>query len=124
MIVLSDQLTVRNYSSHEAWAPGPMRVQAGDALPPVAELAAIVSFPVISVCTLSDLTLMSVRQPEPQRALVVQLCQRTSLTVKFSVDCLEGNGWDLDRAFANFEQVKVSTALLCALPTWTAMIRC
>jgi TAP C-terminal domain len=29
--------------------------------------------------------------------------------VKFSVDCLTGNGWDLERAVANFEQVKVNS---------------
>lgn len=29
-MILSDQFTVRAYSSHEAWKPGPMKVQAGD----------------------------------------------------------------------------------------------
>lgn len=33
VVVLSDQLVVRAYSSFEAWRPGPMRVQAGDLLP-------------------------------------------------------------------------------------------
>lgn len=28
--ILSDQLVVRNYSSHEAWKPGPLLVQAPD----------------------------------------------------------------------------------------------
>ena len=37
----------------------------------------------------------------------MQVMHRTGLNVKFSVDCLEGNGWDLERAVANFEQVKV-----------------
>lgn len=41
-MILSDQFVVRNYSSHEAWAPGPMRVQAGDPAAPVADLAPIV----------------------------------------------------------------------------------
>lgn len=39
--------------------------------------------------------------------MVVQFSQRTGLNVKFTVDCLEMNGWDLERAAANFEQVKV-----------------
>jgi nuclear RNA export factor len=43
VVILSDQLCVRGYSSHEAWTPGPMRVQAGDPLPPVEQLAPIVS---------------------------------------------------------------------------------
>ena len=33
VVILSDQLVIRAYSSHEAWRPGPMRVQAGDLLP-------------------------------------------------------------------------------------------
>lgn len=31
--------------------------------------------------------------------------------MKFSVDCLEGNGWDLEKAVANFDAVKVR--ILC-----------
>lgn len=46
-------------------------------------------------------------QPEPQRSLVLQVCQRTGLNVRFAVECLTGNGWELERALANFEQVKV-----------------
>ena len=34
VMILSDQLVVRAYSSHEAWRPGPMKVQAGE--PPAA----------------------------------------------------------------------------------------
>ena len=33
VIILSDQLNVRSYSSHEAWRPGYMRVQAGEKIP-------------------------------------------------------------------------------------------
>jgi nuclear RNA export factor len=47
VVILSDQLLVRAYSSHEAWAPGPMRVQAGDPLPPVEQLAPIVRLSLI-----------------------------------------------------------------------------
>lgn len=46
-------------------------------------------------------------QPEPQRARVARLCQQTGLDVRYAVDCLEQNGWDHERAVANFEQVKV-----------------
>lgn len=48
-------------------------------------------------------------QSEPQRSLILQICQRTRLNVKYAVDCLQSNEWDLDRAVANFEQVKVRT---------------
>lgn len=30
-MILSDQLVVRAYSSHDAWKPGPLQVQAGQA---------------------------------------------------------------------------------------------
>lgn len=46
-------------------------------------------------------------QPEAQRNLVLQICVRTGLNAKFAVDCLSGNAWDLERAIANFDQVKV-----------------
>ncbi len=32
---------------------------------------------------------------------------RTGLNVNFAMQCLEGNGWDLERAVANFLEVKV-----------------
>lgn len=42
VVILSDQLCIRAYSSHEMWVPGPMRVQATDPLPPLDQLAPIV----------------------------------------------------------------------------------
>lgn len=32
--------------------------------------------------------------------------------MQFAVDCLQNNAWDLDRAIANFEQVKVSGPIM------------
>jgi hypothetical protein len=37
--------------------------------------------------------------------------ERTRLNVQFALDCLQNNGWELDVAIANFEQVKVCTGL-------------
>ncbi|OBZ72182.1 mRNA export factor mex67 [Grifola frondosa] len=88
VVILSDQLVVRAYSSHEAWRPGPMRVQAGDSLPSPQLLDALTNW------------------PEPQRTLILQICLRTRLNVKYAVECLQNNGWDPDRAVANFESVK------------------
>ena len=53
-MILSDQLVVRAYSSHDAWRPGPMRVQAGDLLPSpglqqaLAPLVSIIAYQCIS----------------------------------------------------------------------------
>ena len=135
VMILSDQLCIRAYSSHEAWRPGPMKVQAGDSLPsqqatqqrtavppaPQALQNALSTF----VCGLApqrypatlDLPFAYLlpgclrAQAEPQRGLIMQICQRTGLNVQFAVDCLQNNAWDLDRAIANFEQVKVSGPL-------------
>ena len=38
---------------------------------------------------------------------MLAICTRTGLNVKYSIDCLAGNEWDLDRAVSNFDQVKV-----------------
>jgi TAP C-terminal domain len=54
-------------------------------------------------------------QPEPQRSLVTQICTLTRLSVPFAVDCLQNNGWDVDRAVAKFEQVKVCLWVLIIL---------
>lgn len=39
--------------------------------------------------------------------MVLHISVRTGLNVQYSVDCLTNNGWDVEKAFANFEQVKV-----------------
>ena len=33
---------------------------------------------------------------------------RTRLNLQYAEDCLKNNEWDVERAMANFEQVKVS----------------
>ena len=115
--ILSDQLTVRAYSSSDAWTPGPMVVQPvvapKEAQPPSlpnleAALSSIVSCDITGVADVNfTLTFFSSTQPEPQRAQVARLCQQTGLNVKYAVDCLQQNGWDHERAVVNFEQVKV-----------------
>ncbi|KAI0322537.1 hypothetical protein OF83DRAFT_647408 [Amylostereum chailletii] len=99
--ILSDQLVIRAYSSHEAWRPGPLLLQA---LNPAGEPS--VPSPAPQGQTAMQEALNAI--PEPQRSLVAQICQRTNLNVKFAVDCLQGNGWNFEAAVANFEQVKAT----------------
>lgn len=47
------------------------------------------------------------QQPDQQKLLLIQLAQQTGLTIRYAGQCLEGNGWDIQRAVANFAQVKV-----------------
>ncbi|KAI6155073.1 hypothetical protein BKA82DRAFT_996758 [Pisolithus tinctorius] len=110
VVILSDQWTVRAYSSHEAWRPGPMRVQTGERLPTTAQQPPQ-AMPQQSGSTMIVPSQAQLEEAlsgfsEPQRRLIVEICQRTGLNVKYAVDCLQNNGWDLDRAVANFEQVK------------------
>lgn len=126
VVILSDQLTVRAYSNHEAWTPGPMRVQAGEPMasgsslqPPAnpqiqAALSAMVSVlaliisPAAPRCRIIIANyILPLSQPEPQKSLVMEVLTRTGLNLEYAVQCLESNAWDVGRAVANFEQVKV-----------------
>ncbi|TFY63422.1 hypothetical protein EVG20_g6313 [Dentipellis fragilis] len=100
--ILSDQLVVRAYSSHESWRPGPLLVQA---LAASSAQSASASGP--TRASILAAFPPGLNMPEAQLALVVQLSQQTKLTAMFAIDCLETNGWDMARAMANFEQVKV-----------------
>ncbi|KAF8969136.1 hypothetical protein BDZ97DRAFT_1796150 [Flammula alnicola] len=107
IVILSDQWTIRSYSSHEAWKAGPLLVQAVSVQPPNASAPvgnqpfSILSYPPDQQAVLASF-------PEAQRNLVVQVSAQTRLNAKFAVDCLAGNGWDLGRAIANFNEVKGS----------------
>ncbi|KAL1937475.1 hypothetical protein VTO73DRAFT_13198 [Trametes versicolor] len=90
VMILSDQLVVRALSSFDAWRPGPMRVQAGDLLPSAGLQNALLPL------------------PELQRAVMQDLILRTRLNLQFAEDCLKNNDWDLERALANYEQVKAT----------------
>ncbi|KAG5653640.1 hypothetical protein H0H81_011742 [Sphagnurus paluster] len=103
VVILSDQWTIRVYSSHEAWKPGPLLVQALSREEQEAQQRTPAPAPPIL-----DPQGLLVSMPEAQRNLVMQVCQRTALNVRFAIDCLAGNAWDLDRAVANFEQVKAT----------------
>ncbi|PCH42285.1 NTF2-like protein [Wolfiporia cocos MD-104 SS10] len=101
VVILSDQLTVRAYSGHDAWRPGPMRVNRKDPGTPVR--------PPPVVQTAQDQAQLQealASIPEPQKSMVIQICHRTGLNIQFGVQCLESNGWDIERAITNFEQVK------------------
>jgi nuclear RNA export factor len=91
--ILSDQLVIRAYSSHEAWSPGFLLVQAAPSSNQPASLPDTIRRQLEAI-------------PEPQRSLVAQICTLTRLNVQFAVDCLQNNRWDVDQAVANFEQVK------------------
>lgn len=88
IVILSDQLTIRGWSSSDSWKPGRLSVQAGELQLPDAQQKQLDAI------------------PEPQKTMVYEVCKRTNLTVKFAVDCLGGNKWEVGPAVANFNAVK------------------
>ncbi|KAG9096030.1 nuclear mRNA export, poly(A)+RNA binding protein [Ceratobasidium sp. UAMH 11750] len=101
--ILSDQLTVRGYSANEAWVPGPIVVQN---LPGKLDGTQSVAMGTPTGQTESVLDPILANLPEPQRALLVECANRTGLNAEFSKMCMEGNGWDLNKALVNFEELK------------------
>ncbi|KAJ7163930.1 hypothetical protein C8R43DRAFT_989194 [Mycena crocata] len=100
VVILSDQWTIRGFSKPEAWAPGPMLVQATIESNP-APRPHLPTLPPDQQALLNSI-------PEAQRPIVIQVCGQTNLNVKYALDCLNGNGWDLNLAVANFNQVKAT----------------
>ncbi|SJK99733.1 uncharacterized protein ARMOST_03044 [Armillaria ostoyae] len=104
VVIVSDQWTIRAYSSPEAWKPGPMLVQAQKRMPRKAQ---DLSGPADSTPQQQPSQEQLLQQiDEPARSVVLQICQRTGMTVPFGYDCLSRNNWNLEAAIANFEAVK------------------
>ncbi|KAH9945270.1 NTF2-like protein [Epithele typhae] len=98
VMILSDQLVVRGYSLPESWRPGPLRTQAGDVLPSKQLQQALA--PV----------------PPPQRGMMQEIILRTRLNLQYAEECLKNNDWDIERAMANFGQVKATLPADAYLP--------
>ncbi|KAF7312070.1 hypothetical protein MIND_00219200 [Mycena indigotica] len=98
VVILSDQWTIRGFSKPDAWKTGPLLVQATiDTNPPVNPR----HLPADQMALLNTV-------PEAQRPAVLELCGRSRLNVKYALDCLNGNAWDIERALANFNEVKAT----------------
>jgi len=109
--ILSDQLVVRGYSSHETWTPGPLKIQGVDLAipgPPPSQIVvtSAAMMPVASQPQPIDSVLAAFG--EPQRSLIVQCMTKTGLNSDFAKMCLEANGWDIEGAFANFQELRAS----------------
>ncbi|KAJ3867011.1 hypothetical protein EV359DRAFT_35403 [Lentinula novae-zelandiae] len=114
VVIISDQWTIRAYSSPDAWKPGPMVVQPDPAAvrqkngPSGNDSNSDKGQTIPLLSTEQQNALGQI--PEPQRSMVLHISVRTGLNVQYSVDCLTNNGWDVEKAFANFEQVKGTLA--------------
>ncbi|KAG8880824.1 nuclear mRNA export, poly(A)+RNA binding protein [Tulasnella sp. 331] len=135
LVVVSDQLVIRNYSSPESWAPGPLLVQTPE--PEGAEgpnKAAVtvakaqptqLQHPLPTAPHLSQSHPTPVTQPvqpvlnneilanlpEAQRELTIQLQMQTGLNTQFAGECMNANGWNLAQALENFNRLRATIPL-------------
>ncbi|KAJ6570093.1 hypothetical protein DFH09DRAFT_1154023 [Mycena vulgaris] len=100
VVILSDQWTIRGFSKPEAWAPGPMLVQATleSNPPPAAAPAAAPARPAGA--------------PRLTPGSTARTCdpgvRADGVDGQVRVRLPSWNGWDLERAVANFNQVKAT----------------
>ncbi|KIY68730.1 NTF2-like protein [Cylindrobasidium torrendii FP15055 ss-10] len=117
LVILSDQLTVRAFSSSEVWKVGPMVVQPDakrkEDAPAAAAIVPATSTPtpvlpprMYAIPPHHQAELMQL--PEAQQGLVAEFCQMTNLTPAVSVDCLGRTQGDVPMALAMVEAAKPS----------------
>ncbi|KAI9605196.1 hypothetical protein H4Q26_003173 [Puccinia striiformis f. sp. tritici PST-130] len=97
-VILTDQLTVRGYSSPQAWsttAPLPQTTIPNS----VPILASSLPTPTSTVSAQPELT------SEQKNQLVQKLMDLTKLNMNFTIDCLTQNHWDLDNSIKNFNDI-------------------
>ncbi|EAW08225.1 mRNA export factor mexA [Aspergillus clavatus NRRL 1] len=103
--VISDVLCLRAYGGHEAWVPEtqapvlPVQPAVVPAAPPVAPEGYGLPVP---------------GKPEAQvqqEQLVMQMSSKTNMTLQYSEMALSGNGWNMEAALKNFEQLKAQGTL-------------
>ncbi|KDQ13518.1 hypothetical protein BOTBODRAFT_133413 [Botryobasidium botryosum FD-172 SS1] len=127
--VLSDQLSIRGYSNHDAWAPGPLKIVGSGpdvpmSAPPLAQpipipapapVAPVVPVAPAPAATPQEAAIM--KNPElaslvePQRSAVIHISQQTGMNVSYSFMCLRDNSWDVNAALLNFGQLKAGGTL-------------
>ncbi|KAG8800358.1 nuclear mRNA export, poly(A)+RNA binding protein [Serendipita sp. 398] len=127
-MIISDQLNIRSYSSHESWAVGPMSTQAQEIAAVIASGSVHSSHPtrvtgdtshMVSSASASTsgstipANSQSTEQLHPlladlgdsQRASMVQLQAITGLNFQYTMMCLEANGWDFAQAKVNYDEL-------------------
>ncbi|KAG8815958.1 nuclear mRNA export, poly(A)+RNA binding protein [Serendipita sp. 399] len=127
-MIISDQLNVRSYSSHESWAVGPMSTQAQEIAAVIASGAVHSGHPtrvtgdtshsIQSGPASNSGSNMSAQPPstetmhpllvdlgDSQRASMIQFQAITGLNFQYTMMALEANGWDFAQAKANYDEL-------------------
>lgn len=106
-VILSDQLTVRQYAGTAAWNKD---VQANTAIPnvnpPTKQVQEQASIPV----HLQNIQPAAGLSAE-QHSISLQLATQTGLTYPFAVQCLNENAWNPGLAFERFQALKSNGAI-------------
>lgn len=92
--VVSDVLCLRAYGGHEAWALESQPIPQPAAQPAAGEYG-------MPAPGKTD-------EQVQQEQLVVQMSTKTKMTLQYSEMALSGNGWSMDAALKNFEELKVT----------------
>ncbi|KAL4912040.1 hypothetical protein BDW62DRAFT_195570 [Aspergillus aurantiobrunneus] len=105
--VISDVLCLRAFGGNEAWQLEPQAVAAQQATAPVEAPAANPSAPAGYGLPAPGKADVQVQQEQ----LVMQLSGKTMMTLQYSELALSGNGWNMDAALKNFEELKTQGQL-------------
>ncbi|KAJ5758951.1 nuclear mRNA export poly(A)+RNA binding protein [Penicillium odoratum] len=124
--VINDILTLRAYGGHEAWSPEnqaipnaiPQAIPQAIAPPSVAAPITPVALPVMPVAPHPSFP-AGYGLPAPgktdtqiqQEQMISQISAKSGMTIQYSEMALSSNGWNLDAAWNNFEQLKAQGAL-------------
>ncbi|KAF7170897.1 hypothetical protein CNMCM5623_003363 [Aspergillus felis] len=103
--VVSDVLCLRAYGGHEAWVPE--TPTAPPSVQPAIQPAAPQAVPEGYGMPLPGKPEAQVQQEQ----LVMQMSTKTNMTLQYSEMALSGNGWNMEAALKNFEQLKVQGTL-------------
>ncbi|KAJ5791838.1 uncharacterized protein N7518_008849 [Penicillium psychrosexuale] len=118
--VVSEIFCLRAYGGHEAWSP---EIQALSQIP---QIAAPVPIPTAAPTPLAvPAAVLSGNVPEgyglprpgksdtqlQQEQMITQMSGKSGMTFEYSEMALAGNGWNVELAWKNFEQLKATNAL-------------
>ena len=106
--VISDILCLRAYGGHDAWAPE-IPPAVPQAAPPAAPQATPQSVVVPGAPEGYGMPAPGKADAQVQQEqLVLQMSSNTRMTLQYSEMALSGNGWNMEAALKNFEELKVS----------------
>lgn len=128
-MVLSDQLNIRQYSSHDSWAVGPLLTQAEEAnniiganvpapvsssrlsgdvpgLPTtVTPIPGTLPTPAPAAPPTETIHPLLADLADSQRAAMIEMQKQTGLNFQYTMMCLEANGWDFTLARSNYDEL-------------------